>query len=187
MEKNHKKEIPLPKNNQGRKIATFVLVGIVIAAFLLPTVWNAISSFNAKTPSPVHHQPTQINEPVFKKEGVLTFSSGGKEIRTIDIEIADNDYERMLGLMHRKSMSDTRGMLFKFDREEPQSFWMKDTHISLDIIYVGQNKQIVSIQKNAVPFSEKSLPSEGPAQYVVEVIGGFCDQYGIKAGDTVVF
>jgi uncharacterized membrane protein (UPF0127 family) len=64
---------------------------------------------------------------------------------------------------------------------------MKNTMISLDIIYVDSNKKIVSIQKKAKPYSEESLPSFGNAQYVVEVNGGYCDKYDIQVGDTVVF
>ena len=64
---------------------------------------------------------------------------------------------------------------------------MKNTHISLDIIYVGPDKKIVSIQKNARPYSEENLPSYGDVQYVVEVNGGYTDLHGIKVGDSIQF
>ncbi len=63
-------------------------------------------------------------------------------------------------LMYRKSMDDTKGMLFIFQKEEPQSFWMKNTVIPLDIMFVNSKKEIVKIFKNTIPFSENSLPSE---------------------------
>jgi uncharacterized membrane protein (UPF0127 family) len=130
-----------------------------------------------------------VKEPLFKKEGDLEFVSkdGKTVIRKIDIEVAENDDERMQGLMYRKSMDDNKGMLFIFQREEPQSFWMKNTIMSLDIIYVNSKKEIVKIFKNTVPFSEKSLPSEKPATYVVEVAAGYTDRYGIKDGDLINF
>lgn len=91
----------------------------------------------------------------------------------VNIEIADNDAERQMGLMNRSFMNNSQAMLFIFDVEEPQAFWMKNTIIPLDIIYVNSNKEIVSIAANTEPYSEKSLPSGRPAIYVVEVNGGF--------------
>ncbi|MEP7146315.1 MAG: DUF192 domain-containing protein [bacterium] len=130
-----------------------------------------------------------IREPQFSKEGELEFLSkdGKNEIRKIDVELADNDNERMQGLMYRKSMDDGKGMLFIFQSEEPQSFWMKNTVIPLDIIYVNARKEIVKIFKNTTPFSETSLPSGKAATYVVEVAGGFSDRFGIKEGDLINF
>jgi len=84
-------------------------------------------------------------------------------------------------------MSNDQGMLFIFEVEEPQGFWMKNTIIPLDIIYVNAKKEIVSIAEDTQPFSEQSLPSKGPAIYVVEVNGGFCAQYGITAGYKIDF
>lgn len=127
-----------------------------------------------------------IKEPAFKKEGELEFMKDEKDpLKKIEIEIAENDDERSQGLMYRKSMDDTKGMLFIFQREEPQSFWMKNTIIPLDIIYVNSKREIVKIYKNTTPFSETSLPSGKPATYVVEVAGGYTDRYGIKEGDLI--
>ncbi|MGB0523084.1 MAG: DUF192 domain-containing protein [Flammeovirgaceae bacterium] len=127
-------------------------------------------------------------EPKFRKDGVLTFTNPDDSTfanPTIDIEVADEHWERRRGLMDRTSMAPNQGMLFLFEKAEPQGFWMHRTHISLDIIYVGADKKVVSIQKYAVPFSEETLPSAKPAQYVVEVNAGFCDQYGIKEGHSI--
>ena len=89
------------------------------------------------------------NEPevkyyTFKKEGELTFtdSLGNAKIK-IDLEIADNDYERQLGLMNRKSMEETQGMLFIFQYERMQSFWMRNTLIPLDILFINKDKEIM--------------------------------------------
>ena len=130
-----------------------------------------------------------IREPQFKKEGELEFLRKNQKepVRKIDVELAENRDEILQGLMYRRSMDDSKGMLFIFPQEEPQSFWMKNTVIPLDIIYVNSKMEIVKIFKNTVPFSEKSLPSEKPATYVVEVIGGYTDKYGIREGDLISF
>ncbi|MEZ4903129.1 MAG: DUF192 domain-containing protein [Spirosomataceae bacterium] len=121
------------------------------------------------------------------KEGEVVFLRGENRIRKIDVEIAENDAERQKGLMFRSYLSDSVGMLFIFNEAVPQSFWMKNTQISLDIIYIDANKKIVSIQKNAKPYSEEGLPSFANAQYVVEVNGGYCDKYDIQVGDSIRF
>ncbi len=126
--------------------------------------------------------------PQFKKEGELYLvKAAGDTIRKIDIEIADIESERTIGLMHRRSMPDTQGMLFIFEREEPRSFWMRNTLIGLDILYIKQDGTIESIAKYCVPKSEKSIPSRGPALYVLELIEGFCDIHGVEVGDKVDF
>jgi len=123
----------------------------------------------------------------FTKEGELVFfpTTERKESTQIDIEVANNDFETQQGLMFRQSMTDTQGMLFIFENMEPRSFWMKNTYLSLDIIFVDNQRRVVSIQKNAAPLSERSLPSESPAQYVLEMNGGWSDRYGLKKGDQL--
>ena len=124
----------------------------------------------------------------FKKEGSLAFlTQDGDTIRTIDIEIAESSEEQTQGFMYRGSMSDDQGMLFIFPREEPRSFWMKNTYISLDIIFANSDGRIVSISKNTIPYSEDPILSEGPAKYVIEVVAGYCDQYGVSPGDSVSY
>ena len=133
--------------------------------------------------------PQKPSGPQFTKEGVLSFvdQETGTNIRTIDIEVKDNDYERAEGMMWRKSMEDTQGMLFIMEGLEPRSFWMRNTYIPLDIIFVDENNAIVNIRENAPPQTLDPQTSTGPAKYVVEVIGGFCAQFGISAGDRIDF
>jgi uncharacterized membrane protein (UPF0127 family) len=128
-------------------------------------------------------------EPPFVKNGELSFLAAAdrRPIKRIAIEIADNDARREQGLMYRKSMADTNGMLFLFPTSEPQNFWMHNTYIPLDIIYVDENRTIVTIARNCKPLNDDNIPSYKNAQYVVEVNGGFCDKYGIKEGDVVSF
>lgn len=124
----------------------------------------------------------------FTKEGELSFTdSKGNLISNIDIEIADDDQQRQLGLMFRDKLENNQGMLFIFDREAPQAFWMHNTILPLDIIYVNSKMEIVHIVKNAKPFDDTSLPSIKPAQYVVEVNAGYSDKLGLKEGDKIVW
>lgn len=121
-----------------------------------------------------------------RKKRELTFTdSVGNQIIKIDVEIADNDYERQLGLMNRQSMEEMQGMLFIFPEERFQSFWMLNTLFSLDILFINSNKEIVTIHKNTTPLSEQSYPSSKPAIYVLEVNAGFCERHNIKLGDKI--
>lgn len=124
--------------------------------------------------------------PQFKKEGeLILLKAAGDTIRKIDIEIADTESERTIGMMHRRSAPDTQGMLFIFEEEEPRSFWMHNTLVGLDIIYIKKDGTIESIAKYCVPKSDKSIPSKGPALYVLELTEGFCDIHGVEVGDRI--
>lgn len=126
-------------------------------------------------------------EPEFVKDGILTFQLGDTLKKIIDIEVVDKEEEITKGLMFRSKMEEHQGMLFVFPDSQPRSFWMKNTVISLDIIFISEDKKVVSIQKYATPFSEESLPSEGSAKYVLEVVAGFCDKYGVEPGTPLTF
>lgn len=128
-------------------------------------------------------------EPKFRQDGQLWFldESGRDTNLTIYIEVSKTDEEIQYGMMYRRHMDEDKGMLFFMKNERPQSFWMKNTYIPLDIIYINSDYKIVSIQKEAEPLSETSLPSYEPALYVLEVNGGFCDRHNVKVGDKVFF
>lgn len=102
------------------------------------------------------------------------------------VEVADSPQERGYGLMCRRSLAPDRGMLFLFERAEPQAFWMRNTLIPLDIIYIGQDGRVVSIVRNAQPLDERGLPSGGPAKYVLELAAGRAAQIGLLPGDRVL-
>jgi uncharacterized membrane protein (UPF0127 family) len=128
-------------------------------------------------------------EVTFTKEGTLYLKEKATDsiLKTLTIEIADDEYQTQTGLMYRKSMEDDQGMLFIFETEEPRSFYMKNTEFALDILFINSDREIVSIQKNAKPLDPTSLPSEGPAQYVLEINAGLSDAWGIAPGDTVAW
>jgi len=123
----------------------------------------------------------------FSKEGELTLrkTKSDSVFKTLDIEIAQTDYETQTGLMYRKSMEEHQGMLFIFQEEQPRSFYMKNTEFSLDIIYINKKKKVVSIKKNTIPYDKNSLPSAEPVLYVLEIKAGLSDRWGIENGDSV--
>ncbi|MEM6684416.1 MAG: DUF192 domain-containing protein [Bacteroidota bacterium] len=124
----------------------------------------------------------------FTKEGELTLTKADDtDIVTLDVEFAETNYERETGLMYRKSMEEKQAMLFIFESSRPQSFYMKNTYIPLDIIYLDENKKIVSFQKNAQPLNEQGLPSVQPAMYVLEINAGLADKWSLAVGDTMNF
>ncbi|HEY4587538.1 MAG TPA: DUF192 domain-containing protein [Brevundimonas sp.] len=101
------------------------------------------------------------------------------------VEIADDDAERARGLMFRPPLEDDRGMLFQFPTASEQSFWMKNTPSSLDILYIDPRGRIVSIARHTTPNSEAPIPSNGAANGVLELRAGRADEIGAKPGDTV--
>ncbi len=126
-------------------------------------------------------------EIAFKKEGELVvtkITSDSTKVK-LDIEIAYTDYDIQTGLMYRNSMQKNQGMLFVFEDVRERSFYMKNTKIPLDLIYINENNTIVSFQKNAKPFDESSLPSNAPAKYVLEVNAGLVDLWNLAIGDSI--
>ncbi|MFT3998356.1 MAG: DUF192 domain-containing protein [Asticcacaulis sp.] len=106
-------------------------------------------------------------------------------VHAFQVEIADDDQERETGLMNRDSLAEDRGMLFLFPDVRERAFWMKNTHIPLDIIYLSKSGEVVSIQKNTIPMNETPLQSYGPAAAVLEINAGLSDRLGIVPGDKV--
>ena len=114
----------------------------------------------------------------------LVVRSGETDHR-FEVEIAATERQRSMGLMFREEMAEDHGMLFLFDTEGERYFWMKNTPLPLDIIYIGAAGTIVSIAANTEPFSLDTIPSGGPAKYVLEVNAGVAARLGIKPGDRV--
>lgn len=101
------------------------------------------------------------------------------------VEVVEDEVSRAQGLMYRRELPKDAGMLFVFEQEKDLSFWMKNTYIPLDIIFINNELNIVKIHRMTKPFSEESLPSEKKARYVVEINGGLSDQLGIKEGQKI--
>jgi uncharacterized membrane protein (UPF0127 family) len=106
-------------------------------------------------------------------------------VRVFDVEMADTEPKRRVGLMHRKELPDGRGMLFDFGRDQPIAMWMQNTYVSLDMIFIREDGTIANIAENTTPLSERSIFSAGPVKSVLEVVAGTAKRYGIAAGDKV--
>jgi uncharacterized membrane protein (UPF0127 family) len=117
---------------------------------------------------------------------VIIATSNGSEL-TIPVEIADTPAKRELGLQYRRDLGADRGMIFVFPAESMLSFWMKNTPIPLDMIFIGGDHKIVGIVEQAPPFTLDPRGVPTPSKYVLEVHGGFSKRHGVRAGDIVRF
>lgn len=103
----------------------------------------------------------------------------------LTVEIADDDAERARGLMFRRELADNHGMLFHFQEPEMASFWMRNTILSLDIIFIGVDGRILNIADHTTPYSEASIPAAGLTRGVLEIRAGRAQELGIRPGDRV--
>jgi len=101
------------------------------------------------------------------------------------VEVADDDAERERGLMFRRSLANNAGMLFDFPQPEHSVFWMHNTLISLDIIFIGTDGRILNIADHAVPMSDAQIPAAGLTRGVLEIAAGRAEALGIHVGDRV--
>ena len=123
----------------------------------------------------------QTTEPP-RHELVVTTDTGD---RVFQVEIADEPQERSKGLMFRRQMAKEHGMLFDYGEEQPASFWMRNTYLPLDMIFVKADGTVESIAERTTPMSERSVTSQGPVRYVLEINGGLSDELGIEPGDKL--
>jgi uncharacterized membrane protein (UPF0127 family) len=106
-------------------------------------------------------------------------------VQVFSVEMATTEQEKETGLMYRKELADGKGMLFDFSPEQQVSMWMKNTYISLDMIFIRADGRILRIAENTEPLSTRIIPSGGLAKGVLEVIAGTAKKYGIEPGDRV--
>jgi hypothetical protein len=145
-----------------------LLVVAAALSFLFPFPLLAAP---AQAPAAGNLQPLEITT----KNGVHVFA----------VEMASTPEEQAKGLMFRRHMPEGQGMLFDFHREQPTSFWMKNTYIPLDMIFIRGDGRILRIAENTVPLSEALVTSGGPVRAVLEVNAGTARKLGIAPGDRV--
>jgi uncharacterized membrane protein (UPF0127 family) len=117
---------------------------------------------------------------------VVISTREGRET-VFQVEVADTPAKRELGLQYRKELAADRGMIFLFPAPSVQSFWMKNTPLPLDMIFIGSDRKIVGIVEQTVPFSLDSRSVPAASQFVLEINGGLSKRLGIRAGDSVRF
>lgn len=106
---------------------------------------------------------------------------------TVSVEVADTPETRAQGLMYRRDLAPAAGMLFLFPQASPLTFWMKNTPLPLDMIFIGPTRRIVGIVADTKPFTTNPLGVETPSQYVLEVNAGFAATHGLAVGDQADF
>jgi uncharacterized membrane protein (UPF0127 family) len=117
-------------------------------------------------------------------EPLEVVTSAGRTVR-FKVEVVDTPASRELGLMFRRRLAQDAGMLFDFKSSQDVAFWMKNTFIPLDIVFIRPDGTVANIARKAKPFDETPLPSDGPVLGVLEINGGEAARIGLKAGDLV--
>jgi hypothetical protein len=115
---------------------------------------------------------------------VLLVETASSQYR-FDVEVADDPTERAEGLMYRQALADNAGMLFLYSEPQPVEFWMKNTPLSLDIVFVRDDGTIARIAEGTTPMSEDLIPSGEPVRAVLEVKAGTMRQLGVTVGDRL--
>lgn len=162
------------------------MVRHILASIALMVVVTACSpgeGATASTQSPALAQETR--HPVSGLKVIdLVVERGGKKL-PFKVELADTPEAQAKGLMFRTALGDNEGMIFPSDTPQPRSFWMKNTPLSLDIIFIGTDGRILNIAANTTPYSLDSVSSQGIASGVLELRAGRAKALGIVAGDRV--
>ncbi|MGC8927727.1 MAG: DUF192 domain-containing protein [Myxococcota bacterium] len=117
----------------------------------------------------------------------VQFTKDGKTIASFKVELAITDEERGRGLMYRKSLNEDSGMLFIFREDGSHTFWMKNTYIPLDMIFINSDMEVVGVYPDAVPLSEEPISVNRPSRYVLEINAGLSERYGIDKSTKAVF
>ncbi len=159
-------------------VLAIILVGVAAVSLVLPYFFNT----EKEAERIIEIAPEDI---VFNKDAEAFIYKNDSILQKIDVQFAQTEEQRAVGLMYRSTMEEHQGMWFIFEEEAPRSFYMRNTEFPLDIIYLNKDRKVVSIAKNARPYDETSLPSEKPAMYVLEINGGLADKWGIDKGDRV--
>ncbi|MEM1286752.1 MAG: DUF192 domain-containing protein [Pseudomonadota bacterium] len=119
------------------------------------------------------------------EESSLSVQTGSGTFE-FSIEIARTPQEQALGLMHRRSIPEDYGMLFPFERAREASFWMRETYVSLDMVFIKDGGVVHRIERGTEPLSLRGVPSRGPVIAVLEFVAGTADRIGLAAGDVVI-
>ena len=161
-----------------QRFLTLTLLAVALVA-------SPVAAYQAK-PRPAVAPSSTLGaaKPSARIDTVEILTSRGATKFTVELAVTPAEQER--GLMFRKSLAPDRGMLFPYQPPRRAAFWMKNTLIPLDIIYIAPNGRVLSIARNAVPHDETPLPSGGVVGGVLEIPGGRAAQLGILPGDRVL-
>lgn len=160
--------------------------GVLILGYVLYLALRPLPGRATGTPEVPPPIPSASNPALPRKTGLVRFlgSDGGTKA-IVNVEIVDEARTREAGLMFRRSLGRNFGMLFVFDSSAVQTFWMKNTLLPLDMIFIDEKGKVVTIHRNTTPRSLQTYPSAEPSLCVVEVNGGFSDAHGLDVGDLM--
>ena len=176
---------PAQKRNPKSIAAIAGTVLLILALIAVLTYQPSKQPAPSTTPSTTTSQQGAYD---FVKQGEVRFQTAKQDfIAALDVELAQDDTKRQLGLMYRDKLGENQGMLFIFEGDDARAFWMKNTVLSLDMIFVNSKDEIVTIHKNTTPYSEQSYVSSKPAQFVIEVNAGYTDRHKVSVGDHIVW
>lgn len=165
-----------------------VLLALALLGLVVPVIMSWFTPVAGPTQSSSAPAPAESYEPPFTEEAKGAFvTPAGDTVAAFALELAETTAETTQGMMFRRSAPEGTGMLFIMPDERYQSFWMRNTYVPLDIIYLSEAGTVVSIQANAQPMNETPLPSEGPAKYVLEIAGGSSANLGITPGTNWIW
>ncbi|MFO7659501.1 MAG: DUF192 domain-containing protein [Candidatus Cloacimonadaceae bacterium] len=134
-------------------------------------------------PDNITDKNDSVSQYIFEKHGTASFfDKTGAELCSFDIEIAESLEKQTIGLMYRDSLAANQAMLFPYPDDDIRIFWMKNTYLPLDIIFIAGDSTIVSITKNTTPFDETGMQSKAPARFVLEVNAGISDRFNLQPG-----
>ncbi|MCK9368460.1 DUF192 domain-containing protein [Candidatus Dojkabacteria bacterium] len=162
-------------NSQFKMLVTLFV--LVLGVFYLNSKFNFLKLTT-----------TPKNETVISTNSVKITNSNN-EVKTVEVEIANTESSRQQGLMNRTYLGENSGMLFVFDSDVQTGFWMKNTLIPLDLIYIDNNLKIVDIKENFIQCTTATCPlylAKAPFRYVLEVNSGWSSKNSVKVGDSVV-
>lgn len=169
----------------ARHIVIPVVMVLGVAFFMaVPAFENTPQEFGTKTAN--GNESTQKRPDLkWPRDEIVIKTPPDFEARELTVEMAVTPRQRQVGLMFRESMPEDRGMLFIFEEEEHQAFWMKNTYIPLDMVFIDSTGRVVHVHENAKPEDETVIHSQKPAMAVLEVNAGMAKPLGLVPGSQI--
>ncbi|MET0341058.1 MAG: DUF192 domain-containing protein [Polyangiales bacterium] len=175
-------------------LTTFLAIALLAAPAACNSGSGAGSSSDDATQASTSHETAkqqsqpqqQLGTPQPKLPvGTVVLDVPPRAPLTVKAEVASTDVQRQMGLMWRTQMADDEGMIFLFEQEQPLSFWMRNTVLSLDLVFIDADWKVVGVVERATPFTDDPRGVPGLSQYVLEVNAGYAAKHGIGAGTEV--
>jgi uncharacterized membrane protein (UPF0127 family) len=167
---------------------TLIFMAVAFVLFVIVKILPKYKAPPSHTTGKIQLDKNTKSDYSFQNEGsAWLIGTANETLSVLEIEIAATTYKIDKGLMYRKSMAVNQGMLFIFKEAGPQTFWMKNTYMSLDIIFVNDLGIVSHIHENALPKSLEPISSQTSVKYVLEVNSGFVAKNRVQLGSKLIF